>query len=116
VGPSHAALLAAGGVATAVPLILFGAAAVRVRLTTIGQLQYITPILQFLIGVLVDGEAMPLSRLAGFALVWLALAVFTLDALRAARLSAAAAREPAAAPGHAPGGAPVRPPVPREAT
>jgi chloramphenicol-sensitive protein RarD len=84
-GAGHAALLAGGGIATAIPLILFGAAAIRVPLTTIGLLQYLAPVLQFLIGVLIRGEEMPLSRLAGFALVWLALAVFTVDAIRALR-------------------------------
>jgi chloramphenicol-sensitive protein RarD len=88
-GAGHAALLAAGGVATAVPLMLFGIAAIRVRLTTIGLLQYLTPMIQFLIGVLIDGEPMPLSRLAGFALVWAALIVFSVDALRAGRAEAA---------------------------
>jgi chloramphenicol-sensitive protein RarD len=84
-GAGHAALLAGGGIATAIPLILFGTAAIRVPLTTIGLLQYLAPVLQFLIGVLIRGEAMPLSRLAGFALVWLALTVFTVDAIRALR-------------------------------
>ncbi|WP_028060848.1 EamA family transporter RarD [Candidatus Solirubrobacter pratensis] len=84
-GAGHAALLAGGGIATAIPLILFGAAAIRVPLTTLGLMQYLAPVLQFLIGVLVRGEAMPLSRLAGFALVWLALTVFTVDAIRALR-------------------------------
>jgi chloramphenicol-sensitive protein RarD len=84
-GAGHAALLAGGGIATAIPLILFGASAIRVPLTTLGLMQYLAPVLQFLIGVLVRGEAMPLSRLAGFALVWLALMVFTVDAIRALR-------------------------------
>jgi chloramphenicol-sensitive protein RarD len=84
-GAGHAALIAGGGVATAVPLMLFGAAAIRIPLTTLGLLQYLTPIMQFLIGVLVYGEPMPLSRLAGFALVWVALAVFTVDAVRSSR-------------------------------
>jgi chloramphenicol-sensitive protein RarD len=91
-GAGHAALLAAGGVATAVPLMLFGVAAIRVRLTTIGLLQYLAPILQFAIGVLVDGERMPLSRLAGFALVWLALVLLTVDAVRHGRAERFAAR------------------------
>ena len=76
---------AGGGIATAIPLIMFGAAAIRVPLTTLGLLQYLAPVLQFLIGVLVRGEDMPLSRLAGFALVWLALTIFTVDAIRAMR-------------------------------
>jgi chloramphenicol-sensitive protein RarD len=86
-GAGHAALIAAGGVTTAVPLMLFGAAAIRIPLTTLGLLQYLAPILQFLIGIVVYGEPMPLSRLAGFALVWLALVVFTVDAVRSSRRS-----------------------------
>ena len=84
-GPGHTALLMAGGVATAVPLMLFGVAAIRVPLTTLGLLQYMTPTMQFLIGVLLYGEPMPLSRLVGFVLVWVALALFTVDAVRATR-------------------------------
>jgi chloramphenicol-sensitive protein RarD len=84
-GPGHAALLVGGGIATAVPLVLFGVAAIRVPLTTLGLLQYLAPVMQFLIGVLVRGESMPPSRLAGFVLVWIALAVFTVDAIRALR-------------------------------
>jgi chloramphenicol-sensitive protein RarD len=84
-GAGHAVLIATGGVVTAVPLILFGAAAIRIPLSAVGVLQYITPSMQWLIGVLVNGEPMPLVRLAGFALVWVALAVFTADALRRAR-------------------------------
>jgi chloramphenicol-sensitive protein RarD len=72
-------------VLTAVPLMLFGAAAFRIPLTTLGLLQYLAPTLQFLIGVTVYGEPMPASRLAGFALVWLALTIFTLDAVRNSR-------------------------------
>jgi chloramphenicol-sensitive protein RarD len=75
-------LLALGGVCTAVPLMLFGVSAVRIPLATLGLLQYLAPTLQFAIGVLVYGEPMPASRLAGFALVWLALMVFTADAVR----------------------------------
>ena len=84
-GAGHVALLLGGGVVTAVPLILFGAAAIRIPLTTVGLLQYMTPTLHFLIGVLVYSEPMPASRLAGFALVWVALAVLTVGAVRSAR-------------------------------
>jgi chloramphenicol-sensitive protein RarD len=97
----HVGLLVASGVVTAVPLILFGVAAIRVTLTTIGVLQYLAPTLHFVIGVAVYSEPMPLSRLAGFTLVWVALAVFTAGALRATRTARLAA-EPAIA------GAPVR--------
>jgi len=92
-GAGHAALLAAGGVFTAVPLMLFGVAAIRIPLTSLGLIQYLAPILQFAIGVLIYSEPMPASRLAGFALVWVALAVFTWDAVqgtRRARFAAAA--------------------------
>jgi chloramphenicol-sensitive protein RarD len=84
-GAGHVLLLAGGGVVTAVPLMLFGAAAIRIPLTTLGLIQYTTPVIQFLIGVIIDGEPMPLSRLAGFALVWIALAIFTWDAIRSLR-------------------------------
>jgi chloramphenicol-sensitive protein RarD len=84
-GTGHALLLAGGGIATAVPLVLFGAAAIRIPLSTIGLLQYLAPVMQFLIGVLLFEEPMPLGRLLGFVLVWIALAVFAADAVRALR-------------------------------
>jgi chloramphenicol-sensitive protein RarD len=67
------------------PLLLFAAAARRVPLTTMGLLQYLTPVLQLLCGVVLLDEHMPPSRWAGFALVWTALAVLTVDRLRTAR-------------------------------
>ena len=73
------------GVITAVPLLMFAGAAARIPLTTMGLLQYITPILQFLIGVLVVHEVMPPARWVGFSLVWAALVLFSVDSLRAAR-------------------------------
>jgi chloramphenicol-sensitive protein RarD len=85
-GADHALLLAGGGIVTAVPLMLFGAAAVRIPLTTIGLLQYLAPIMHFAIGVGIKHEAMPASRLVGFVLVWLAIVVFTYDSLRARRV------------------------------
>jgi chloramphenicol-sensitive protein RarD len=81
-GVDHAALLAATGVVTAVPLLLFGAAATRVPLTTLGLLQYLAPTLQLLIGVVVQDEAFGAAQVGGFVLVWLALGVFTADLLR----------------------------------
>jgi chloramphenicol-sensitive protein RarD len=84
-GAGHAALLASAGIVTALPLVCFGAAAIRVPLSTIGLLQYLTPVFQFLLGVFYFHEAMPPERWAGFALVWLALALLTWDALRTAR-------------------------------
>jgi chloramphenicol-sensitive protein RarD len=94
-GAGHALLLMSSGVATAVPLLLFAAATRRIPLSTVGLLQYVTPLMQLSIGVFVDGEPMPPARLAGFAIVWLALVVFTVDSLRTAR---SAGRRAAAAP------------------
>jgi chloramphenicol-sensitive protein RarD len=84
-GPGHAALLASTGIVTALPLVCFGAAAIRVPLSTLGLLQYLAPVFQFLLGIFYFGEAMPPERWAGFALVWLALTLLTWDALRTAR-------------------------------
>ncbi|WP_051717746.1 EamA family transporter RarD [Streptomyces sp. NRRL F-5727] len=89
-GPAHMALLASTGIVTAVPLICFGAAAIRVPLSTLGLLQYLAPTFQFLLGVVYFHEAMPPERWAGFSLVWLALTLLTWDALRTARRSRAA--------------------------
>ncbi len=77
----YALLLAATGIVTAVPLLLFAAAARRVSMVTIAILQYLAPIGQFLLGWLVFHEPMPPARWAGFALVWAAVAVFIADAL-----------------------------------
>lgn len=82
VSPGHSLLLVSAGVVTAVPLLFFGAAAIRMPLSLIGLLQYLTPVLQFLIGVLIYREAMPPGRWAGFALVWLALTLLTVDGFR----------------------------------
>lgn len=81
-GWANAALLAGTGVITAVPLLLFGAAATRLPLSTIGILQYLGPILQFLLGLFVFGEDMSTARWVGFVMVWSALVIFTADALR----------------------------------
>jgi chloramphenicol-sensitive protein RarD len=86
-GVGNSLLLVSTGVATAVPLLLFAAAARRVPLSTVGLLQYVTPLMQLSIGVFVYDEPMPPARLAGFAIVWLALIVFTVDSLRQARSS-----------------------------
>lgn len=84
-GPGHAALLMATGPVTALPLLLFAVAAQRVPLSTMGMLQYLTPALQMMWGVFVVHESMPASRWIGFALIWVALAIFTTDALVRAR-------------------------------
>ena len=79
------ALLVALGVVTAVPLLLFGTAASRIPLSLLGLLQYLTPTLQLLCGVLVLGEALPPARLAGFVLVWIALALLGVELVRSTR-------------------------------
>ncbi|MEF9884720.1 EamA family transporter RarD [Streptomyces sp. P9-A4] len=89
-GGGHTALLVATGIVTAAPLVLFGAAAIRVPLSTLGLLQYLAPTFQFLLGILYFHEEMPPERWAGFSLVWLALTLLTWDALRTARRSRAA--------------------------
>jgi chloramphenicol-sensitive protein RarD len=92
-GGWHALALAGTGVATALPLLLFGEAARRLPLSVVGMLQYLAPVLQFAIGVLVLHETMPPARWWGFGLVWIALVLLTVDGLRnnrAQRLRAAA--------------------------
>jgi chloramphenicol-sensitive protein RarD len=87
-GVGHLLLLVSSGIATAIPLLLFAAATRRVPLSTVGLLQYVTPLMQLAIGVFVYHEPMPPARLAGFVIVWIALAVFTVDSLRQARAGA----------------------------
>jgi chloramphenicol-sensitive protein RarD len=95
-GTGHTLLLLAAGPVTAVPLLLFAAAAQRLPLVTLGLLFYINPALQLAWGVLVSHEPMPVGRWIGFALIWLALCVLAVDAWRR--------RGPAAAqPGEATG-------------
>ena len=83
---------------TAVPLLLFGGAANRTPLSTMGLLQYLTPTLQFVIGVVVEGEQMSPARWAGFAIVWLALLVFSYDGIRQGRVNRSARRVAALSP------------------
>jgi chloramphenicol-sensitive protein RarD len=84
-GADHALLLMAVGPITALPLLFFSGAVTRVPLTVMAMLQYLAPVLQFLVGLVVVGEAMPATRWIGFGLVWLALVVLSVDGLRAAR-------------------------------
>jgi chloramphenicol-sensitive protein RarD len=74
-------LLLFAGVATGLPLLLFGAAARRINLSTLGFLQYIAPTLQFMIGVFVYNEAFSQERLVGFGMIWLALLLFSIEAV-----------------------------------
>jgi chloramphenicol-sensitive protein RarD len=84
-GADHALLLIAVGPITALPLLFFSGAVTRVPLTVMGMLQYLAPVLQFLVGLAIVGEKMPASRWIGFGLVWLALVVLSVDGLRASR-------------------------------
>ena len=86
-GAGHVLLLMSAGIVTAVPLVCFGGAAIRVPLVTLGLLQYLTPTLQFGLGVLYFHEDMPTGRWVGFGLVWVALAMFTVESLRHRRTS-----------------------------
>ena len=81
-GSSHTALLVLSGALTAIPLLLFASAARRVPLVTMGLLQFVTPVLQLLCGVLVLHEHMSGQRWVGFGIVWVALAVLSIDVLR----------------------------------
>ncbi len=81
-GLSHAAWLASAGIITAFPLALFGAAAIRIPLSTLGFIQYVGPTLQFLIGLYMFNEPMPRDRFIGFLLTWIAIGIISFDALR----------------------------------
>jgi chloramphenicol-sensitive protein RarD len=91
-GTDLTVLLILLGPVTAIPLLAFGAAATRIPLSTLGVLQYLTPILQFLLGLFVFREEMTAGRWVGFILVWIALALFTIVALREERRGRVATR------------------------
>ncbi len=78
-------LILSAGIVTAVPLLLFGYGARRVRLTTLGLLQYLAPTVQLVIGIWVYHEPFTRQRLPGFAFIWAALALYTVDNVLAAR-------------------------------
>lgn len=83
------ALLAASGAVTSLPLLLFTEAARRLPLSTMGILQYITPTMQFLVGVFLFGEPFSQAQLLGFALIWIAVGIYVADSLRHAQRKAA---------------------------
>jgi chloramphenicol-sensitive protein RarD len=85
------ALVLCSGFATIVPLTLFAYAAQRMPLTVMGPLNYIVPTINFCLGWLVFHEALPPSRVVGFALVWLGLVIATADAARRSRIRSMAA-------------------------
>ena len=107
-GLGHTALLVAAGVVTAVPLLLFAAAARRIPLVTVGLIQFITPVMQLLCGVLVLGEHVSGQLWVGFGVVWVALALLTADMVAQAQRTRARGRGRDEGPsGSAPG--PVTP-------
>jgi chloramphenicol-sensitive protein RarD len=81
-GPWHTLLLLSAGAVTSIPLLFFGAAVRRLPLSVLGLMQYLAPVLQFLFGAVVMGEDMPLERWLGFGIVWFALIVLSVDAVR----------------------------------
>lgn len=91
-GVGHALLLIGTGILTCIPLVAFGAAARALPLSVLGLLQYMTPIMQFLLGVFWFQEAMTSARWIGFVLIWSALTIFTVDALRHGRRQRAVVR------------------------
>lgn len=93
VSPLHTIALIGSGVLTAVPLLFFAAASRRLPLTTMGLVQYLAPVLQFIAGVVILHEPMPPERWLGFGLVWLALIVLTVDMIAAGRTSRRAVAE-----------------------
>ena len=80
-GISHALWLASAGVVTSLPLLLFGFAAIRVPLSRLGMLQYLSPTIQFLIGLFLLNEIMSSQRFVGFLLTWIALGMLSFDVI-----------------------------------
>ena len=78
-GLSTTLLLAISGIVTAVPLLLFASGARQITMVLLGILQYIAPTIQFILGITVFGETVTPQRLIGFGLVWLALAIYSLE-------------------------------------
>lgn len=79
------ALLAGAGAVTAVPLLLFATATRSLPLSTVGVLQYMTPTMQFFIGVWVFHEPLAVEKLVGFVCIWVAVITFTVESLRQSR-------------------------------
>ncbi len=84
-GAGLTALLISAGAITAIPLLLFNGSTTRLPFTTIGLLQYITPTIQFSIGVWIRHEAMPTARWVGFIFIWMALTTLAIDLVRSGR-------------------------------
>ena len=82
---SSSLLLFGAGAATVVPLLLFNGSTTRLPLSTIGMLQYITPTIMFFIGLVINGEDISSTKIAGFVFIWLALVVLSRDLYRSSR-------------------------------
>jgi len=78
-------LLFGAGAATVVPLLLFNGSTTRLPLSTVGLLQYITPTIMFFIGIFINNEDISMTKVIGFAFIWLALAVLSRDLYRSSR-------------------------------
>lgn len=76
---AHTLALVSAGAVTAIPLLFFAAAARRLPLVYMGLIQYVTPIIQFVVGAWLLGESMPPARWIGFALIWVALVILSVD-------------------------------------
>ncbi|MFW0107506.1 EamA family transporter RarD [Rothia sp. P7181] len=85
-GTAHFWILAASGILTTLPLLLFADAASKLPLSLVGIIQYMTPTIQFFLAILVFGEQLTAERWIGFILVWIAVALFTADAIRSSRV------------------------------
>jgi chloramphenicol-sensitive protein RarD len=90
----NTALLLGTGVVTTIPLLLFGGAATRIPMTTLGLLQYIAPVMQFMFGLWLFDEDMSTARWVGFSLVWVSLLLLTADSVRRRQLDSVDVAEP----------------------
>ena len=82
-GVGHGVLVASAGLVTAAPLLCFGQAARRLPLATLGFLQYLSPTIQFAIAIVCFDEPFGVGRLVSFAIIWIGVAVFLIDSIRA---------------------------------
>lgn len=95
--PATCVKLAASGVVTAVPLLLFAAAARRLRFSTMGFLQYLAPSVQFVLAVAVFHEELSTAKVAALACIWTAVTIYSYDTIRAYRRERRALPQPAPA-------------------
>ena len=103
-GVPHTTLLVLSGIVTAIPLLLFAAAARRIPLVTVGLIQFVTPVLQLVVGVVVLGEHVSARLWVGFGIVWVALVLLSVDSLRAAGAARTERRAVGAGPADLPEG------------